>query len=180
MKKIPVPYWSQEDVGTKGFANDCGPVCVKMLLEWAGKAQHIQPDRISREIGLAPRGKGSFAGMNQLIFAASKYGLKLQHKRPVTVPQITDEIAAGRPVLALIHYGSISNRQAKFNGGHFVLVTGYDDANLYLHDPDWWGDLRAHGEYAPVPISEFETAFGPIGAKKAGNLPSQALFVVRE
>lgn len=178
--KVAVPYWSQEDAGAKGFANDCGPTCVKMLLEWAGLARHIMPDRISRDIGLAPRGKGSFAGMTQLIFATSKYGLKLKHKRPTSLEQITDELSAGRPSLLLVHYGSFPKRQSTFNGGHFVVATGFDDDHLLVHDPDWWGDRRAEGEYLPIPFAEFETAFGPIGAKKAGNLPSQALFVVRE
>jgi ABC-type bacteriocin/lantibiotic exporter with double-glycine peptidase domain len=180
MKKLitPMPYISQEDVGAKAFANDCGPTCLAMMFAHYGLARNISVDRICRDIGIAPRGKGSFAGLNQLIFAASKYGLKLKHHRPVALPEIVLEIDADRPVLALIHYGSLSRRQSTFNGGHFVVVTGYDDSGLLVHDPDWWGSRRVEGEYLPVPYLEFATAFGPIGARKAGNLPSQALFVI--
>lgn len=173
-----VPYVSQEDVQAKAYANDCGPVVMKMLFNWARVALNIPADRISRDIGIAPRGKGSFSSMNQLIFVGSKYGLKLRHVRPALLPLIEDEIRAGRPVPTLLHYGSVPNRQAKFNGGHFVLVTGFDETTIYVHDPDWWGALRNRGEYFPILRTDFEIAYGPVGARKAGNLPYQCLFVV--
>lgn len=175
--KLQIPYVSQEDLGAKAFANDCGPTCLKMLLGWAGLAEKVSVDQISRDIKIAPRGKGSFAGFNQLMFAASKYGLKLVYQRPTSLDKLRAELDAGRPSIALIHYGSISRRQSTFNGGHFVIVSGYDDDLIFLHDPDWWGDRRDEGIYLPVPADEFETAYGPVGAKKAGNIPYQALLV---
>ena len=180
LTKILVPYYSQEDDDADSYANDCGPTCVKTMLSWASLALNVGIDRISRDIGIAPRGKDSFASMAQLMVVAAKYGLRLRHQHSVTLQEIVDELDAGRPLITRVHYGSFPKRQSAYNGAHFVVNTGYADSYLLVHDPDWWGERRYEGEYLHIPVDAFQTAFGPIGSKKMGSAyHSQALFVAK-
>lgn len=177
MTKIIVPYVSQEDAAVDKHVSDCGPACVKMLLNWAGLAHKITLDRLEHDVDIAPRGKNRVAKFNQLMYVAGKYGLKLVYKRPVHLSAIFAEVDSGRPVLAFLHYGSITKRQSTFNGGRFVVVVGYDADHIYLHDPDWRGDSRGGGEYMQISTAEFELAYGETGSHKTGSLPYQSLFI---
>jgi LysM repeat protein/uncharacterized protein YvpB len=177
---LNVPYYSQEDPDAKYAGADCGPTCLRMLVGWhrlhklGEDSKDLKVDDVTKAVGI--RG-GQFSFPVQLVRAAEKYGLKLIETRKLNLPAIQAEIDAGRPVISLIHYGTLSKRQnQRFRGGHFVVVVGYNERDVILNDPDWWGERRNEGKLFRVPRSEFETAIGS-ASYKAGNSPHWGVMV---
>lgn len=52
-----------------------------------------------------------------------------------TLARIKQEIDAGRPVVVAVNAGALHNPHYSYKGGHFVLVVGYDSANMIVNDP---------------------------------------------
>jgi hypothetical protein len=80
--------------------------------------------------------------------------------------QLKGKIAAGNPVIVLVHYGDIPRWNDSFTGGHFMVVKGFTaDENVIVHDPDYWGEAnnttcyRCQGANRVLPIWVFETAW---------------------
>src|SRR3954464_5811675 len=120
---ISVPYHSQEDPDAWKFRNDCGVVCVAMLLQWAGKGQ-ISIDALSAETALARSDTGLTC--NQLAYLLNSHGVSAYAVNgKADLAAIQREVAAQRPVIALIKYAAIPERQnIPYKGGHFVVVVG--------------------------------------------------------
>jgi hypothetical protein len=167
---LTVPYHSQEDPDARSFANDCGAACASMILEWAGKGR-IGVDSLSRQTTLATDDSGLTP--LQVANLLAKYGLTANvQTRNVDVPAVASEINASRPVIALIHYGAITERQNQNDPyGHFVVVVGADDSSIYLNDPDFWGNKRQYGAGLKVSIAEFTNAL------KQSPIPNTAIFI---
>jgi LysM repeat protein len=176
---LDVPYHSQEDADAKWAAADCGPACVRMLIGWNALRQgqpdpNLSIDEVAKATGM---GRNRFSFPRQLVAVGEKYGLKLEYRRDAKLAAVLAELDAGRPVISLIRYANLKGRQnQRFRGGHFVVVAGYNDREIVLNDPDWWGNNRNGGAGFRVPRAEFEGAIG-LDNWKAGNDPYQAIFV---
>ncbi len=78
-------------------------------------------------------------------------------KNAMTVQQLEEAINAGTPVIALTQAWTFSSDadydvneyEKAWYSGHYVVITGYDDDNIYLMDP------YNMGHYAFVPRAEF-------------------------
>jgi uncharacterized protein YvpB len=78
--------------------------------------------------------------------------------RAMTMTDLTQAIDAGHPVLALTQAWSFSNDndydikeyETAWYSGHYVVVVGYDEANIYYMDP------YNMGHYAYLPKAEWE------------------------
>ncbi|MBI5671547.1 MAG: C39 family peptidase [Chloroflexi bacterium] len=177
---LNVPYHSQEDLDAKAAFADCGPCSLRMIIGWNAIRRgqpdpNLTVDAVTKATGIGPK---QFSKFPQLIQAGRQYGLEMLYTRPATLDRMQHELEMGRPVLALLHYGSLKKRQfMNFTGGHFVVVVGYNPDEFIIHDPYWTGARRSEGAALRVPRAEFDTAVGPVGAGKAGNMPYQALFV---
>ena len=55
---------------------------------------------------------------------------------------LRDRINWGQPVVVAVWAGHLPNRGYGWNGGHFVLVVGYDANNIVCHDPGTSGGAR--------------------------------------
>lgn len=134
---LPVPYFSQwaHDAGyAKG---DCGPACVAGAVHFL--TDHTPSvDDCSKAAGLAPEAK--WASLAQIAKAGRKYGLKVRHTRPLQRDRIEKEIKAGFPVVALVKYDLLSSQddpnQDGYNGAHFVLLIGFSEETVVMHDSD--------------------------------------------
>ena len=68
-------------------------------------------------------------------------------------------------MIALIHYGYFVSvdygvsTQSFFTGPHFLVVSGYDDQYVYVHDPLWWGSRREEGKYKRWTHDQFFNAW---------------------
>lgn len=109
----------------------------------------------------------------QLKALAKFYKVNLLVVNTLTISEIKKQIDTYKPVLMLISYRYVYARQNQNDfGGHFVVVTGYDDKFIYVNDPDWWGSLINKGRCLAIPILEFEKAiqYSPV--------PYQGLIVI--
>jgi uncharacterized protein YvpB len=173
MIAMKVPYVSQWDATAKLSRGDCGIVAACMIAQWKGAK--TTPDDMLRRANL-PVGRHTY-DFPEVIRAASAVGLKLKYYYPATWPIIRAEIKAGRPVISLLRYGKISNNQDDFEGSHFWTCIGYDDENVYVNDPNFWGAYRERGAMRRVPLIEFKKAIGP-ALLPTGNKAYQSLFLV--
>lgn len=165
-----VPYCSQ--VGNQ-YRNNCGPACVLMVYNHY-RQQHGQTpapltvDHVRALSTPAERRHNTsttadlVAMANQINFLY-KDNFKLQSTNGadirLTPGRIRTEIDAGRPVIQLLLYRHLIERnEVLYRGGHFVVVVGYDDSRYMIHDP-YWPDLE--GAYWRVPANQFERAIAP-------------------
>jgi uncharacterized protein YvpB len=126
-----VPYFNQFLNDIEPFGS-CQNTCMAMVLKHYGAAS-ITPDAISRRWG-TDRAK-TVSGW-QLVFntEAQQYGLSVRDTgvsdgRPSSVYRQLDK---GTPVVV---HGRFTQ------GGHLIVLLGYDEDYFYVHDPagDWLG-----------------------------------------
>ncbi|MCU0497723.1 MAG: C39 family peptidase [Anaerolineae bacterium] len=163
---VSVPYYSQEDATARYGRNDCGPACVRMVVGWdrIRKGQpdpaNLTVDELTQASGIGQRG---FAGVVALRNLAQQYGVSSMttdgKTNRLTLDRLETEIRAGRPAICLVLYAKLTQRQnQRFAGGHFVVAVGFNDREIILNDPDWYGDRRNEGHQWRVPRAEFEAA----------------------
>lgn len=75
-----------------------------------------------------------------------------------TLARLRQEIDAGRPVVVAVHSGRLPTRTYSYSGGHFVLVVGYDGANMITHDVG-----TSRGAFKPYPNADFASAMAYFG-----------------
>lgn len=67
------------------------------------------------------------------------------------IERLKQEIDAGHPVIVAVIAGYLSNRGYSWAGGHFLVVKGYDDANIICNDPGTSGGENkyyTHNEFS--------------------------------
>lgn len=150
---IEMPYRSQHDPDAQLSRSDCGPACIAMLLQW--RSVQVAIDEISRETGLGTTNAG------HLIVSAERRGLKLTRLKGMTLDDLERLIQAGEPLVALVRYSHFGSQRQDLNypGLHWVVVLGYDGGNVYIHDPDYWGERRIEGMRKPISRSVFSHAW---------------------
>lgn len=143
-----------------------GPACVRMVVGW-DRIRKGQPDPASLTVdeltqasGIGQRG---FAGVVALRNLAQQYGVSAMttdgKANRVMLERLETEIRAGRPAICLVLYAKLTQRQnQRFAGGHFVVAVGFNEREIILNDPDWYGDRRGEGKHWRVPRAEFESA----------------------
>jgi hypothetical protein len=153
--KLDIPYHSQWDPDAGSHFSDCGPTSLAMLLGALG--QYTSPDNLYRYIG--QRGASEYTSFTDLVTAAKALGLPMTRKNFLSATAIQDlktALAAGTPFIALINYAFwdpiVHNN---FRGSHFVLVTGFDDTTIYIHDPLFRGARRDQGKFCPYTYDQF-------------------------
>lgn len=141
-----IPYKSQYDSDANEFRNDCGPACLAMVL--AGFGINASTNAVHRRAGVSG---DRYVSITQLMNAATSYGVTLEYFYAWTIPQLISTVRAGKPVIALVHYGAWSqmnpgiSTQNTFQGPHFVVVVGADDRMIYVNDPLWKEERRSQG-----------------------------------
>ena len=158
---LRVDYKSQYDPDAAASRNDCGPTCLAMLVNALGIA--ATSDVVFHRTGAAADG---YVSMAQLMRAAESYGTPLEFRKGWDLAQLRAALDRAQPVIALVHYGAFSelapgvSTQSSFGGPHFVLVVGYDDEAVVVHDPLWTGSRREEGAYRRWPNAVWLAAWG--------------------
>lgn len=148
MKILDVPYISQWDSEASYQKSDCFPVSVSMLLRYYGII--IEPDYLSQRIGV--QGGTNF---NQVQNSLKDTGHTLLYKKGQTLNDLIASIDKGIPFGVTCNYGLLPNRQDTYTGAHLMVVTGYDNKDIYVNDPNFWGARRNEGKNKKYPISAF-------------------------
>jgi uncharacterized protein YvpB len=102
---------------------------------------------------LSPRG---------IMRGAHALGLSLFEGKGFSLADLKHFLDQGQPPIALVKYGAILDRQERrLTGGHYVLVVGYDDTTgkVFVHDPYYWGPLRAKGDHHRYDYATWEQAW---------------------
>ena len=158
---LTLPYKSQYDPDAAASRNDCGPACLAMLLNGLGLA--VTTDAVFQRTGAAADG---YVSMAQLMRVGESYGAPLEFRKGYTLGALRSRLDLARPVIALVHYGAFSERepgvstQSLFKGPHFLLVVGYDEEHVVVHDPLWAGARRDEGAYRRWPNAVWAEAWG--------------------
>jgi hypothetical protein len=169
-----VPYLSQLDRPDADFApGDCGPACVAMVIRHQTDAE-VTVDHVSEATG-NPEGF-RFTNNMTLIRTARKWDVSMYWARHLTIERLFDELDAGRPVIALVHYPSLSMRyDSKYPFSHFIVLVGYDDKHLYYHDPYWPENYRSGDDWYKIQISHSQFNIAWSNVTENGNSARQCL-----
>ena len=160
-KKLQIPYRSQWDEDAKTHSSDCGPTSVTMLLN--GKGVAITPDELYAYIGDRPKFtyipdlKNAAWGAGQLTLTYKNYANASQ-----ALSELRHNIDGGHAFIALVKYKPwVKLTGNKFEYGHFLVVTGYNDDHVYVHDPLFglWAQ-RGKGEYFRFTNKQFLDGWG--------------------
>lgn len=163
MTLLTVPYRSQWDADAASHNADCGPTCAAMMLNAFAVA--MTPDNMYQFIG--EKTKNQFTNFTELMGATSANGLRLNYmsydSRGVAYHWLKQHIDAGKPFIALIKYHIWRTFTGNhFSGGHFVVVVGYDDQHVYVHDPlfGMWVKPRERGANLKLTTDMFLDGWG--------------------
>lgn len=112
--RLEVPFFSDD-------TDQCGPSALAGVLGFWGAA--VGPERLKAST-YTPRLKGSLAV--DLLLAARARGMRAEMFEG-SLERLKAELDAGRPAIAFINRGF-----RRYPIGHFLVVTGYDDARQIL------------------------------------------------
>lgn len=136
MPQLSIPYRSQWAADAALNNSDCGPTCIAMILNHFGVA--LTPDGVY--VHLPTKGPNDFTSCTELINVANAYQIMASYYRYGEQMEAFNSlhafIDAGAPLIALVKYAPWKATTGNlYNGGHFVVVTGYDSGHIFMHDP---------------------------------------------
>ena len=107
--------------------------------------------------------------------AASMFDLQLSYTA-CRFKRLRKELDAGRPVVALVHYGSLPQRQnQRFTGAQYIIVVGYDKGKFIIHDSNWYNSKA--GCLMEITSQQLFDAYGPVGAYNISEPPYQCFLL---
>jgi uncharacterized protein YvpB len=150
--RLDVPFLSQFDATAASRNADCGPTCMAMILN-ANKevAHHVTVDELYNR-HLPHKGVNDFTSIAEMLMIGRNEGLTVNQKRFADSQQalsgLRELVQPGTPFVALVNYNHWDEiAQNNFRGGHFVVVSGYDEEHVFVHDPLFRGARRSLGEF---------------------------------
>lgn len=163
MVRLNIPYRSQWDkVDANKYNADCGPTCAAMVLNYHNIS--ATPNSIYAD-NFPNKDVREFTTFNELIGVFKKHQIEVGYRqasnKQEALTKLRTNMDAGRPMITLVNYRPWRQydpiKRNDFNGGHFVVVTGYDEANIYMNDPLFglWITPATKGAHFPMPIDIF-------------------------
>ena len=182
MNTLPVRYVSQITSGALEHFNDCGSASALMLLTTYNLANGVTVDAFYNSIH--PSGDAALSA-GDMQAKMSALGLVTDWKVDMTMEAVYGALRNRKPLIALIHYGSLVDagvtEKSGFKEAHFLVVTGIDLESVYVNDPYRTDNLTN----IAVPISVFELAWSkcylehnPNGGALIPRLPIQDLSII--
>ena len=171
MPRLNIPYRSQWDDDARFNNSDCGPTCLAMVLNYFGV--DITPDGVYAF--LPDTGPNDFTTFGDLMRVARHFGLRADYASygeiTAAFGQLRAQVDAGRSPIALVKYrpwAAVTGNP--YEWGHFVVVTGYDDAHVAMHDPLFglWVQ-RDRGAHVAMPLDLFAAGWGGFPADENPN-----------
>lgn len=150
--RLDVPYISQFDETARTHNADCGPACMAMILN-ANKlpAEHVTVDELYAR-HLQDKGVGEFTTLPEMEKIGQNEGLGIQRTSFADGAEALEGLQKltrqGKPVAVLVNYAKWDDvAKNNFTSGHFVVVTGFDEEHVIVHDPLFRGARRSLGEF---------------------------------
>jgi len=148
----PVKYHSQWDADATKYRNDCGPACLRMILDYKGV--DVTTDELAMACGMSP--DKAYTTGPDIERVASQYGVTMH----AVAYQDFNYFIQRTPCVVLVHYGSIpiTERQDPYEGGHFLVLLSVGNGSAFYHDPDWQRERRDEGAFRQLDLSTFKKA----------------------
>lgn len=141
---LSVPFKSQVPPGEWANTNNCGQTCALMVLcYYKGTVPTEQgikdiDDWLFQKYGDPINNyNGSITNTTKLEALVKEYGgfVNSYKDNGWDLSNLKQKIDEGRPVIAAVTAGYLSNRGYNYAGGHFIVVIGYSDTHIICHDP---------------------------------------------
>lgn len=180
--RLDVPYISQYDKEADEQGADCGPTCVAMII----RAKPAPPgmvtvdDLYKRYLPEDHQGNTFWGDLSKMGKGEGlSPGFKKNSKRSEALQDVKTLILAGHPTIVLVNYGNWPFvTENRFDGFHFVLVTGFDENNIYVHDPIFGAfSKRSKGQYCRLANDTFLNGWG---FTQPGNVPLERMAVTNK
>jgi hypothetical protein len=119
-----------------------------------------------------------FLSVTQLQSAMNRMGLLSEFHAGLTIPDLFNLMASGKPAIVLIRYKVLYEAgltEKSFQGPHFAVVVGLDPKYIYVHDPLYTDPMR--GEAHPYPIDNFWQAWKEVAADPSFPNPERSAII---
>lgn len=153
---LPVPYLSQIGDGAEKHRNDCGAACAVMLLR-AYTNTTMTSDQFYALFNISG---DPYLSVPTLRAAMGKMGLLTGFKAGLSMADLFNTLATGKPVMVLIRYKTLEDAgltERHYEGPHFAVGVGMDSKYIYLHDPLY--TRPSDGEAHAYPLDIFWKAW---------------------
>lgn len=140
--KVPeVSHHRQEEKFT------CGPASLKEVAD--GEGIPVTEKQLANEAEAGPE-KGTEPP--DMVETAEKIGLTTRFHENISVADLCKILEAKHPVIVSIQAYGDQEDYRKLESGHYVVVVGYDQNNIYFQDPS----IEGEGKHGFIPLGEFE------------------------
>lgn len=162
---LDVPYLSQWDETASTHIADGGVTALAMIINaFFAPAEPVTVDMLYAR-HLPDKAPSEFTNISEIVKIGSEVGLDLTFDRyqneKEALEGLREMVREGKPVIILVNYAAWDRvAQNNFGGGAFVLVTGFDDQNVFVHDPLFRSTRRGQGEYFVWSNELFLTGWG--------------------
>jgi len=153
---LPVPYVTQLGEGADAHKNDCGAACATMFLR-AYTDTTMTPDEFYTTFNIQG---DPYLSVVTIRNAMSKQGVLTSFKAGLTMADLFNTFATGKPAIVLIRYKALEDlglTEKHYEGPHFAVAVGMDTKYIYLHDPLYTN--VSDGEAHPYPLDAFWKAW---------------------
>jgi predicted chitinase len=130
---LDLTWQSQLDNASQAGSRECFSSSMAMIAMYWNKVKNDDEyNRIRAKYG-------DTTDASAQVQALQSLGLKAQFITNASAQMVREEILAGRPVgVGWLHHGSVENPSG---GGHWSVISGFDDANWIVEDPNGEADL---------------------------------------
>jgi len=137
----------------------CGVSCMMSILKYYEKYDGNESD-LAKEMGATPKDGTT---PESILKTAKKYGLKGIAKQKTDLKYLKSCLQKKIPVI--INYQAWTNKknvnwETNYSDGHYSVLIGLDDKNIYLEDPSLFD------EKGYIPIKEFLRRWHDAGKNK--------------
>ena len=139
------PRWGYAEYGENNIGlSGCGPTCVSMALYYLLGDESITPDKVaeySMENGYYVMGTGTAWALLEAMPA--EYGIKVTQPSK-TEQNMKNELDAGGVIICSMKAGDFTD------GGHFVVIYGYDEDGFLINDSNCVARSRQKWPYSAL------------------------------
>jgi hypothetical protein len=171
---LPVPYMSQIGVGAELHRNDCGAASAVMLLR-AYTNTAMTPDQFYTLFNITG---DPYLSVPTLRTAMAKMGVLTSFKAGLTMADLFNTLATGKPVIVLIRYKTLEDAgltERHYEGPHFAVGVGMDSKYIYLHDPLYTNP--SDGEAHAYPLDIFWKAWKDVALDSQYPNPERSAII---
>ena len=158
--RLDIPFTTQAN---NRHRNDCAAACIASLVG-------IDIDAVLAVLNLP---ENTPYHVQHILDTLRHFGLHGRYTRPTTLPMIQIALKEQYPIICLVDYAQVPPpyRATDFAGAHWVLVTGSDGPDLWLHDP-----LHPTDGHRRWPAS---VLYGAMFSHEKRFLPHQSIVVAK-